>query len=77
VQETPATATLWTDLAEAWESLKHRGTTILMREIPYRGLVGVVRTDRGIMGVSGAEDLARLIERLEDFAFGTELSVTV
>jgi len=69
VHDTPVTATIWTDLAETWESMEHRGTTVLMKQIPYRGLVGVVQTDHGIMGVSGAEDRAQLIRRIDDFAF--------
>ena len=55
----------WERLAGAWESLEHDGNTVLYRQIPYRGLVGVVRTGQGIVGASGASDQAQLIDRLE------------
>jgi hypothetical protein len=55
----------WDMLAEQWESLEHDGRTILFREIPYRGLVGVTRTEQGIRGVSGAADQAELLSRLD------------
>lgn len=69
VHAVPATASLWTALTEQWESLEYRGTTILYRQIPYRGLVGVLQTEQGIMGVSGATDQAQLFSRLDGFAF--------
>ena len=43
------------------------GLTVLYREIPYRGLVGVVQTEDGVMGVSGAADRAALLNRLDGF----------
>jgi len=55
----------WERLSGAWETLEHEGHTVLYREIPYRGLVGVVRTQQGILGASGAADQAQLLERLE------------
>ncbi|MFC1628637.1 DUF6599 family protein [Gemmatimonadota bacterium] len=64
-----STADIWEALTERWESVEHRETTILSREIPYRGLVGVIRTDQGIIGVSSAVDMAQLLSRLDAFAF--------
>jgi hypothetical protein len=55
---------IWERLAGAWEGLEHEGQTVLFREIPYRGLVGVVRTEHGIVGASGASDQAQLMARL-------------
>ncbi len=69
IPTTTATADMWTALTDQWEPLEYRETTVLSREIPYRGLVGVVRTDRGIMGVSGATDQTQLLSRLDRFAF--------
>ncbi len=60
-------ASVWDRLAADWTSLDEAGLTVLYREIPYRGLVGVVQTDGSIVGVSGAPDQAELLSRLEDF----------
>jgi hypothetical protein len=54
----------WERLAGVWGSFEREGQTILFREIPYRGLVGVVMTERGIIGASGAADQAQLLSRL-------------
>ena len=64
----PASGTsVWNALSADWESLEHNGLTVLYRQIPYRGLVGVTQTDRGVMGVSGAADQAQLLQRLAGF----------
>ena len=55
---------VWETLAERWDSLEFEGFSVLYREVPYSGLVGVTRTDSGIFGVSGATDEAQLGERL-------------
>lgn len=56
----------WERLAGAWESLEQDGMSVVYREIPYRGLVGVVKTEQGIVGASGATDQAQLLSRLND-----------
>jgi len=61
--ETPASA-VWERLAERWEAFDHGGQTVLFREIPYRGLVGVIQTNQGIVGAAGAADQAELSARL-------------
>ena len=60
-------AAVWETLANDWASLEHEGHTVLYKEIPYRGLVGVVENDRSVVGVSGAPDQAELLKRLEGF----------
>jgi len=60
-------SSIWDTLAEQWDSLEHDGRTVLFREIPYGGLVGVTRTEQGIWGVSGAADQAELLGRLDRF----------
>ena len=60
-----STDAIWERLSGRWESLDHNGQQVLHREIPYRGLVGVVRTDQGIVGASGAGDQAELVQRLD------------
>lgn len=59
---------VWESLVDRWKSLELDGHQLLYREVPYSGLVGVVRTDSGIFGVSGADDEAQLRERLSMFA---------
>ncbi|MFC1661630.1 DUF6599 family protein [Gemmatimonadota bacterium] len=61
----PAGDHVWESLAGAWESTEHNGLTILYHEVPYTGLVGVVRTEEGMVGVAGAADEAQLTERLD------------
>ncbi|MGD2154356.1 MAG: hypothetical protein PVG79_13890 [Gemmatimonadales bacterium] len=59
---------VWEALADRWQSIEHDGLTILFREVPYSGLVGVTRTDAEMFGVSGAADQTQLRERLAVFA---------
>ena len=63
-----AASSVWEALADRWESFEHNGHTVLFREVPYSGLVGVTRTDSGMFGVSGAVDQTQLRERLGVFA---------
>ena len=63
-----AASNVWEALADRWESFEHDGLTVLFREVPYSGLVGVTRTDSGMFGVSGAADETQLRERLGVFA---------
>jgi hypothetical protein len=67
MRASPETSGTWDMLAEQWESLEHSERTVLFREIPYRGLVGVTQTEQGIWGVSGAADQAELLGRLDRF----------
>jgi len=57
---------VWAALANQWDSTEDDGRTVLYKQVPYRGLVGVVRSDQSILGVSGAPDPAVLRQRLED-----------
>ncbi len=63
-----AASAVWEALAERWETFEHEGHTVRFREVPYSGLVGVIRRDSGMFGVSGAADETQLRERLETFA---------
>ncbi len=63
-----ATSNVWDALVAQWESFEHNGHTVLFREVPYSGLVGVTRTDTGVFGVSGTADEIELRERLGEFA---------
>jgi len=59
---------VWEALAAEWESPEHDGSPVLFREVPYRGFVGVMKTDGGVFGVSGAANQEELLARLEGFA---------
>ncbi|UCG85517.1 MAG: hypothetical protein JSW71_16510 [Gemmatimonadota bacterium] len=67
VRSSPESSSIWNTLSGQWESLEHSGRTVLFSEIPYRGLVGVVRAEQGIWGVSGAADQGELLNRLDRF----------
>jgi hypothetical protein len=67
IQTSSGSPYIWSDLAGKWESVEHNGMTVLYDDIPYRGLVGIVNTGRGIIGVSGADDLAELLRMLDGF----------
>ncbi len=67
MRSSPGSSSPWTELAVLWKSLEHNGLTVLYNEVPYRGLVGIVQTEQGIIGVSGAADRAELLRRLDGF----------
>jgi len=55
---------LWNGLAERWQVLEEGGHTVLYREVPYEGFVGVTRGGAGVVGVAGCETREELVERL-------------
>lgn len=59
---------VWAGLGDRWQPFELNGLEARFREVPYSGLVGVVRTDSGMFGVSGAADEDELRERLAGFA---------
>ena len=61
----PSAEATWNALAAEWDAVDHGGSQVLFREIPYRGFVGVMRTEQGIFGASGAADQADLFNRLD------------
>jgi hypothetical protein len=58
---------VWNALFSEWSSVERGGSMVLFREVPYRGFVGVARTDSGLFGVSGAESQDALLARLDAF----------
>jgi hypothetical protein len=59
---------VWDALAGEWASTQLGGRTVLYKDVPYRGLAGVIQTEKSILGVSGAPDRESLLRRLEGFA---------
>jgi len=55
---------LWQKLASVWQEIDLDGEPVLFREVPYSGLVGVIRANGGIIGVADAADEEQLLERL-------------
>jgi hypothetical protein len=58
----------WQKLASRWQEIDLDGETVLFREIPYSGLVGVIRSNGGIIGAANAADEEQLLDRLLRFA---------
>jgi hypothetical protein len=58
------TEDVWQRLASAWQETDLGGDAVLFREVPYSGLVGVIRSNGGVIGVANAADEEQLLERL-------------
>jgi len=58
---------IWRKLGGKWKGKKHKGHPVLFREIPYKGLVGVVLTDKGIFGVTDSKKESEMMKRLDIF----------
>lgn len=42
----------WEQLAAKWKVKKHKKRSILFREVPYQGFVGVIRLDNRLLWIS-------------------------
>jgi len=54
----------WDALAKKWTSSKHKDLEVLTRNVPYRGVVGVVRVGPRVYGVADAGDAAATMKTL-------------
>jgi len=54
----------WQKLASRWQEIDLGGEPVLFREVPYSGLVGVIRSNGGIIGVADSTDEEQLLDRL-------------
>ncbi|MDX2437532.1 MAG: hypothetical protein QNL88_10840 [Acidobacteriota bacterium] len=59
---------VWQKLVSRWKEIELGGDPVLFREVPYSGLVGVIRSDSGIIGVANAADKNQLLDRLEQIS---------
>ncbi len=59
---------IWQALAAKWVAVEHPGRPILARKVPYHGLVGVIRSSSGILGVTDAASKEELATTLEGLA---------
>lgn len=58
---------VWQTLESKWKAVGDNAGNVLSKKVPYRGLIGVTRTDKGIFGITGAADEAALIDSLSRF----------
>ena len=58
-------ASVFAGLSEGWEPLEYRGGTAVVREIPFQGFIGIVRTENAIIGATGAPDRTELAAWLD------------
>ena len=54
----------WQNLASRWQEIDLDGEPVLFREVPYSGLVGVIRSNGKIIGVADSADDEQLLDRL-------------
>ena len=47
-----------------WKAARHAGHSILYREVPYKGKLGVIKTEAGVFGATNAETEKNLMRRL-------------
>jgi hypothetical protein len=50
-------------LKRKWKNRAFQGRVLLYRQIPYKGLVGVIATEKGILGLAGTENATELEKR--------------
>jgi len=58
---------VWERLSGDWTTVEHGDGTVLTKEVPYRGWVGVTRRGSEVLGVTGAADVEGLLTRLDAF----------
>lgn len=56
---------IWGKLLVNWEKIDHRGSTVLIRALPYRGMAGIALSQGQLWGVSESKDIAELRRRLD------------
>jgi len=61
-EELPA---VWNELAAKWKPTAATEEPILVRQIPYKGTVGLLQLDDMLLGVSGLADEAAVVEMLQ------------
>ena len=57
---------VWKRLSAKWTSARFKGHTVLHRDIPYEGKIGIIRRGHEILGVSGISDEKELYARLAE-----------
>ena len=55
---------IWQKLTEKWTSGSSGNMVLLYREIPYQGPIGIIKTEKGLFGVTDVDDVSQMNERL-------------
>ncbi len=58
---------VWDRISTKWKAKKIKDCPVLYKEIPYKGIVGIIRTDDGLFGVTDCEKEKEMQQRLEIF----------
>lgn len=58
---------VWQELTKKWKTLEHENYSILVKNVPYKGLNAVALVDEKIIGVTNCENENQALERLEVF----------
>jgi hypothetical protein len=56
---------IWEQLAEKWTGGNHIERSILFREVPYAGIVGIIRLDDRLLGISRSESEQEMGRRFD------------
>jgi hypothetical protein len=57
---------VWENLSGKWASIQFKEHTVLHRDVPYAGKIGVIRKGKKIMGVSGVSDEKEMFKHLAE-----------
>lgn len=56
---------VWEKLTSKWKPMKYEGYSVLLRKIPYKGMVGIILTEKGILGVSDSANESEILKKLD------------
>ena len=56
---------LWNNLAQKWQTVEFNGQRILLKKIPYKGVVGITLKENQIIGIAGSKDTPEFWKRIE------------
>ena len=57
---------VWEELSEKWKSAIFKEHTVLFRDVPYAGKIGIIRKGKDIIGVSGVSDETEMYKHLAE-----------
>lgn len=58
---------IWERIAAKWQETNLSGQPVIYRQVPYRGLLGLIKHDGRIIGVADVPDQNTMLERLKQF----------
>jgi hypothetical protein len=66
---------IWEQLAAIWKGIRHNGRSILFREVPYQGFVGIIRLDNRLLGISRSKSAIEMGRRFDTILSGPNVGV--